>query len=182
MENVENWKEVEGYEGLYEVSNLGRVRSLVDNHGSVRKEPKVLKGEKKRDGYLFVILYKDGKRKTFSVHRLVANAFIPNPQNLREVNHKDEDKTNNRVQNLEWCSHEYNNNYGTRNQRVAEKRRGVYNTRTSKAVISTDEFGNEEYFPSLMEAERRYGFKNGHICDCLKGKLKTYKGRTWRYA
>lgn len=170
MLKIETWRDIEGYEGLYEVSNLGNVRSL--NYLRTGKT-KILKVRKYKNGYLYVDLCKNGKPKNFMIHRLVANAFISNPQNLPQVNHKDENKENNHVSNLEWCTCAYNLNYGTHNQRIAEK--------NSKPVISTDKNGNEEYFPSIMEAERRYGFKNQHICDCLKGRQKTHKGRTWQY-
>lgn len=170
----EEWKPIQDYEELYEVSNYGRVRSLVDTHRNIRKEPKILKTGKNGKGYLHVTLWKKGKSKTFKLHRLVTNAFIPNPQNLPQINHKDEDKTNNHVENLEWCTASYNNSYGTRIERVAEK--------CSKPVISTDKNGVEEYFPSVAEAERRYGFNHQNICHCCNGKRKTHKGRRWRYA
>ena len=114
---IEEWRPVVGYEGLYEVSNTGRVRSL-DRYTKYRcsyrlHKGKVLSPAIKDNGYLIVRLQK----RMFYVHRLVAEAFIENPDNLPEVNHLDEDKTNNRVDNLEWCDHKYNMNYGTRNIR-----------------------------------------------------------------
>ena len=123
--NEEIWRPIEGYEGLYEVSNLGRVRSLdryVKGKGKSYRlhKGKVLSSAKDTIGYLFVILHCNGKCKTIRVHRLVAEAFIPAVEGLSEVNHKDEDKTNNRVENLEWCSHKYNMNFGTRNIRAKE--------------------------------------------------------------
>lgn len=113
LENIENeiWRDIEGYEGLYQVSNLGRVKSLGNDK---TKKEKILSQYENKNGYLYVNLCKDGKMKTFRVHRLVANAFIPNPNGYRCVNHKDEDKTNNCVDNLEWCTHQYNNTFGTR--------------------------------------------------------------------
>ena len=121
----EIWRPVVGYEGLYEVSNLGRVRSLdmyvKVGYGNYRlHKGKVLSPTKNKNGYLKVNLYCNGKQKTIDVHRLVTEAFLPNPDNLPQVNHKDEDKTNNRVENLEWCDHKYNMNYGTRNIRAKE--------------------------------------------------------------
>ena len=106
---IEEWKPVVGYEGLYEVSNTGQIRSLKRNI--------ILRPKKEPTGYLRCNLSLNKNVKTFSIHRLVAQAFLPNPDNLPEVNHKDEDKTNNRVENLEWCNHKYNMNYGTRNIR-----------------------------------------------------------------
>ena len=116
----EIWKEIEGYEGLYEVSNLGRVRSLdreqfqIGNGGSYFKriyKGRILKFKIDYHGYYRVHLSVNGERKHYLVHRLVAEAFIPNPNNLPCVNHKDEDKTNNSVDNLEWCDVAYNNAY-----------------------------------------------------------------------
>ena len=114
---IEIWKDIEGYENLYQVSNLGRVKSLNYNHTG---KEKIMKAKKDK-GYLRVQLYKDGKPKFYSVHRLVATSFLPNPNNLSQVNHIDEDKSNNIVDNLEWCSAKYNSNYGTRIQRIVEK-------------------------------------------------------------
>lgn len=107
---MEEWKEVPGYEGLYEVSNTGNVRSLIKN--------KIIKGFINRCGYRLVGLTKNGIFKRFQVHRLVAQAFIPNPDNLPQINHKDENPSNNMVDNLEWCDATYNINYGARTDRV----------------------------------------------------------------
>ena len=118
---IEEWRPIEGYEGLYEVSNTGQVRSLdrYDNRNCFRKG-KVLSPIKDTDDYLKVNLYCNGKNKKCLVHRLVALTFIPNPDGLPQVNHKDEDKTNNSVDNLEWCTEKYNCNYGSRNIRRRE--------------------------------------------------------------
>ena len=118
---IEEWRPVVGYEGLYEVSNTGRVRSLdryvKTCYGSYRlHKGKVLSPGIRPDGYLVVSL----QYRMFRVHRLVAEAFLPNPDNLPQVNHKDEDKSNNRVDNLEWCDSKYNNNYGTARIRAKE--------------------------------------------------------------
>lgn len=109
---MEEWKAIPGYEGLYEVSNKGNVRNVRRNT--------LLRLPKNNNRYIRVSLCKNGIKTGLTVHRLVAGAFIPNPDNLPEVNHKDEDKTNNRVENLEWCDHKYNMNYGTRNIRAKE--------------------------------------------------------------
>lgn len=114
----EEWRPIKGYEGLYEVSSFGRVRSLdryvKTGYGSYRlHKGKVLSPGKDKDGYLSVHLFCNGKVHKRLVHRLVAQAFIPNPDNLPMINHKDEDKTNNSVDNLEWCTAKYNTNYGT---------------------------------------------------------------------
>ena len=118
---IEIYKDIQGYEG-YQVSNHGNIKSL--GNGKSRKE-KILKPVNTTKCYLQVELSKQGKRKKYLVHRLVAQAFIDNPNNLPQVNHKDEDKTNNHVTNLEWCDALYNNNYGTHNQRSAASRKKV---------------------------------------------------------
>lgn len=108
----EIWKDIEGYEGIYMISSKGRVKSL-----KFGKE-KILKNLKNTCGYLFVSLCKNGKFKNYLIHRLVASAFIDNPNNLSQINHKDEDKTNNRIDNLEWCDSSYNINFGTRTEKI----------------------------------------------------------------
>lgn len=109
---MEEWRDLKGYEGLYKVSNLGRVYSVYKQDF---KQPYFDK-----DGYLMIGLRKEGKHKNLRLHRIIAEAFIPNPDNLPCVNHKDENKTNNTVENLEWCTPAYNNCYGTRIERAAQ--------------------------------------------------------------
>ena len=123
----EIWRPIEGYEGLYEVSSYGRVKSLeksyIRKNGIIdHKSERILIPIKDKDGYLQVKLYKDKKQYTRKLHRLVAEAFLDNPYNKPEVNHKDEDKTNNRVDNLEWCDGKYNINYGSCIDRALETR------------------------------------------------------------
>ena len=172
---MEQWKAIAGYDGQYEVSDLGRIKSL-----KYAKE-KILKPRKNLGGYLQVILHKDGNSKTITVHRLVATAFISNPGNLETVNHKDEVKTNNAVSNLEWMSREDNNNYGTRNKRVSEARLNhpafsnqvqMFNKQTGELLAT---------FPSLMEAKRVTGIDKSHISACCLGKLKSAGGYIWKY-
>lgn len=120
----EVWRDVVGYEGLYEVSSFGRVRSvdrIVRNRYGVRVSRGKILTPSLNDGYLFVSLCNKCKYKTKYVHRLVAEAFIPNPNNLPQINHKDETRDNNRVDNLEWCDSKYNNNYGTKVQRSIDR-------------------------------------------------------------
>ena len=155
----------------YEVSNLGNVKSL--NYRSTGKA-QVLKPADSGKGYLFVNLYKNGKNKMFKVHRLVAMAFIPNPDNLPEINHKDENKQNNKVDNLEFCDGEYNINFGTGIERRAKK--------VSKPVKQFDLRGNFiQEFPSVMEAQRKFGYSQGNISSACSGKLKTAYGYRWSY-
>ena len=180
MEN-EIWRPVEGYLGLYEVSSCGRIRSLermkwCGLHGGcyIAVPEKILKTRKSRNGYTCVNLYKDGKMKTHKVHRLVSVAFIPNPNNLPEVNHKDEDKENNHVDNLEWCTPKYNVNYGTGTERMAEKHR--------KPIYSVDrETGLITYWESIAEASRQLGISKGNICSCLKGRYRFAGNYVWHY-
>ena len=169
-QNMEHWKAIAGYEGLYEVSDMGRVKSLW--YGKDR----ILKPGKSGMGYLKVGLCKDGNLKQLLVHRLVAEAFIPNPNNLETVNHKDEDKTNNEISNLEWMSMKDNINYGTHNKRVAES--------LSKQVKMFDKSTGEllATFYSTREAERVTGIAQSNIRSCCNGKRKSAGGYIWRYA
>ena len=181
----EIWKDIEGFEGKYQISNMGNVKSL--NYKHTGKE-EILKPYADGHGYLKVFLYKDGKRKNCRVNRLVAIAFCENPHGFKEVNHIDEDKTNNNADNLEWCSRSYNCNYGTRNNRVAEKMRGRKQSeehikKRSKPIIGIDKVtGLIVEFPSAREAERQTGIANQSICACCKGKQMTAKGYTFFYA
>ncbi len=168
----EVWKPIPGYEGLYEVSDLGRVRSL-----NYKRTGKVVikKLNKHKCGYLQVELWKDDKPKVIFVHRLVALAFIPNPCNLPCVNHKDENKTNNCVDNLEWCDYDYNNNYGTRSSRLAKTK--------SKTVLQYDLDGNlVKEWMSAMEIKRQTGWSQGNISSCCVGKRNIAYGYKWKYA
>ena len=164
------------YEGLYKVSNWGRILSL--NYRNTGK-PGLMTPLDSGDGYLKVQLWKNGKYKICSVHRLVAETFLENPENLPEVNHIDEDKTNNRVDNLEWKTHRDNCNHGTRNQRAAKAK---INGKKSKKVLQftlSGEFIRE--WPSIHECERN-GFNRGAVSACCHGKQKTYKGFLWMFA
>lgn len=121
---MEIWKDIEGYEGLYQVSNMGRIKSL--NYRNTGKEG-LLSCKPNKDGYIVVGLSKNKKVKPFYAHRLVAEAFLPNPDNLPVVNHKIDDyehRSDNRVENLEWCTVEYNNNYGTHNKKLSKSNKG----------------------------------------------------------
>ena len=179
----EIWKDIKDYEGLYQVSNLSRVRSLerwemLKNGYSRSRKGRILKTHIDKYGYERVMLYKDGKQKLKQVHRLVAEAFIPNPDNLPCVNHKDENPLNNVVSNLEWCTYKYNINYGTAIERRSEK---MTNGKLSKKVFQYDLEGNFiREWESVHEAGRN-GFNQAHIIDCCKGKYKQHKGFIWTY-
>jgi hypothetical protein len=169
----EIFKDIQGFEGLYQVSNLGNVKSLNYNHTG---KEKILKPAKNNKGYLMVNLYKEGKQKTCKIHRLVAQSFIENPQNLPQVNHKNEIKTDNASSNLEWCTNEYNNNYGTRNQRVAES--NTNNPNKSKPVLCVE---TGKIYSSTNEVQRELGFSQGNISSACRGKYKQAYGYTWKY-
>lgn len=171
----EIFKDIKDLEGKYQVSNFGNVLSL--NYGRTGK-PKLLKPLTEGGGYLFVNLCKNGKKKMFKIHRLVAETFLENPDNLPQVNHKDEDKTNNRVDNLEWCDNKYNCNYGTRIERIVKKQT---NRNKSKKVLQFTLDGKFiREWPSTAECERN-GFNSGHVSSCCNGKEKSHKGFLWKY-
>ena len=181
---MEIWRDIKGYEGLYQVSNEGRVKSLerrVPNGRGYTRIVKecIMKQCLDSKGYSQVQLHNDTTKSTKKVHRLVAEAFIDNPDNLPEVNHKDECKTSNVVENLEWCDTKYNINYGTHNERVAKS---LTNGVTSKPIIQYDLGGNfiQEY-PSMHEAARCLGLKQGGISMCCRGIAKTAYGFVWKY-
>ena len=168
MTDEEIWCPIKGYENIYEVSDKGRVKSL--KFGKER----ILKLGITTDGYLMVKLLKNGEMKPYRVHRLVAQTFIPNPDNLPQVNHIDENPSNNKVENLEWCDAKYNNNYGTHNQRMAEKK--------SKPVLQytkSGEFVRE--WKSIKDAKRNLGFYHGNISSCCTAKLKSANGFVWKF-
>lgn len=175
----EIWKQVDGYGGRYEISNLGRLKSYAQD----KKNGKIKTGSKTHKGYLTIKLYagRDGEResKFRPIHRLVAEAFIPNPENLPQINHKDEDKTNNRADNLEWCTNEYNMTYGTRLERVALANRAC--PATSLKVQSVDASGAVAIYNSIGEAERLTGLSHSNIVRALKGRAHTCGGRKWYY-
>ena len=169
----EIWCPIKGYEGQYQVSDKGRVRSI--KFGKER----ILKPGSDKDGYLQVCLYKNGEQKECKVHRIVAQTFTPNPDNLPEVNHKDEDKINNKVSNLEWCDRKYNQNYGTRNQRMAEKNT---NGKLSKPVLQYTKSG--EYvreWKSASDVQRNLGYFQNYISSCCTGKYKYAYNFIWKF-
>lgn len=172
MDKKEIWLPVKGYEGLYEVSSLGRVRSIVNDKS---RKTKVLSPGDNGIGYLQVGLFKNGKRKHFKVHRLVAQAFLPNWFEEPEVNHRDENKHNNHIDNLEWCEHKYNCNHGTRNERI------ITNGKLSKPVLQYTKSGEFVKEWNSTNETIRSGYKQANVCACCNGKLKSYKGYIWKY-
>lgn len=167
----EIWKDIAGYEGLYQVSNFGRVKSI--RFGKER----ILKPFKTGKGYLQVCLYKNNKRKKYYVHRLVAQTFLEIPEYLKQyigtvylhINHKDENRQDNFVNNIEWCDAKYNINYGTRTEKQ------------SKTVVQYTLDGRfVREWASIAECGRN-GFNQACVCMCCKGERKTHKGFIWKY-
>ena len=164
----EQWYPVKGYESMYEVSDQGRVKSV-----KFGKE-KILKPGRNQQGYLLVNICKNGERKMYLVHRLVAQAFIPNTNNLPQVNHKDEDKENNKVENLEWCDSKYNINYGNRTQRQVYK--------LSKPVLQyTKSGGLVREWKSATDVERNLGYFHNYISKCCTGRYKSAYNFIWKF-
>lgn len=160
---MEKWRDIKEYEGLYQVSNWGRIKSLPRN-GTIKKE-RILTLVKNKDGYMVVNLSKNNKTKKFQVHRLVATHFLENPDDLPQVNHKDENKENNHYSNLEFCTGEYNNQY----------------SKTIK-VNQYDLNGNFiRTWASMSEASIKLGINKTSISQCCKGKYKTAYGYKWIY-
>lgn len=176
----EEWRDVIGYEGKYQVSCLGRVRSverlIKTNRFNITKlvKGRIMKLKLRREGYLEVNLWLEGKYKTHKVHRLVAMAFIANPNNYKEINHKDENKANNHIDNIEWCTSKYNVNYGSRNKRCALSK--------YKAVVQLNIVGEViARHVSLTVAGVSVGGNAQGVFLCVKGKINTYKGFIWKY-
>jgi hypothetical protein len=172
----EIWKTIEDYPD-YMISNMGRVKSL--KYGKER----IIKQLKNKDGYWRVILCKEGKTKQYYIHRLVAMNFIPNPNNLPIINHKDENPSNNCVSNVEWCSYTYNINYGKRNEKVAKAHKGKPNISVSKPILQFSKSGNIILgkFNSLSQVSKLLNINCSDICNCCNGKRKSAKGYKWMY-
>lgn len=177
--NGEIWKDIEGYEGCYQVSNLGRVKSLerINSYGE-RVHEKIKAFGDNGHGYLIVNLYKDNKVKMSYIHRLVANAFIPNPYNLPQINHKDEDKSNNDVQNLEWCTQKYNSNYGTLKVRA---RKTLLDNNRARSI---DVYSSDGKFIKTYECAydmEKDGISRRAAYAICSGRVLSWHGLTFRF-
>lgn len=177
-EECEVWKDIEGYENLYQVSNFGRIHSLdrfvPRKTGTVQKvHGRILKLIEDKDGYLQVSLWKENKMKKAKVHRLVGEAFIPNPNNLSEINHINEMKNDNTVSNLEWCTRKENINHGTRTEQAAKAKR--------RPVIGINlDTGNKNTFKSMRKTIK-FGFHPSAIRKVCMGEQESHKGYSWEF-
>ena len=171
----EEWRDIVGYEGRYQVSSTGRVKSLERKDCLERTiRERILKQAVTHNGYLRVDLCAGGKRKRLRVHRLVGEAFLPRAEGKDAINHKDEDKTNNNVWNLEWVSDKENCNFGTRNERIAKA--------NSKPVAQCTKGGElVKTWSSLIEIGKQTGFSIGNISQAANGKYKQAHGFIWKY-
>ena len=167
---MEEWKDIKGYEGMYQISNEGRVRSFRKSSSGILMKTRLVKG------YVKVTFKVDGVPHDYYIHRLVMENFCPiENMNEMEVNHKDENKENNNITNLEWCTHYENLMYGTRGQRSGEK---MKNSSRCKPVRCIE---TNEIYKSIREAERITGFPSTNICQCCKHPNRTLNGQHWEY-
>lgn len=190
--NKEIWKDIKDYEGLYQVSNLGRVKRLEWKRFSLDKwqtmKEKILKQTISTTGYWHISLNKNGNHNTYKVHRLVARAFIPNSDDLPCINHKDNNPLNNKVENLEWCTYKYNN-YKDHNKKLSQSRLGKKasdETRqklrdSNPKMLSVQCIETEIIYKSINEASRKTGVDASSISKVCKGKYKTAGGFHWKY-
>ena len=165
---MEIWKDIKNYEGIYQINNFGKIKSAYKKGNNCNN--KILKVSYTYNGYERVGLSKNNKTKKYLVHRLVAETFIPNPNNYPCINHKDENKQNNNINNLEWCTRSYNINYGNRNNNL------------NKEVWQYDLKGNFiKKWKSTMEIQRSLGYKNQNISSACRGKSRTAYNYIWKY-
>ena len=181
---IEVWRDIKGYEGLYQISNWGRVKSLPRKYA--QKTEKILKNCKNGSGYYLVVLNKNGESKNHHIHRLVAEAFIHNPDNLPIINHKNGNKLNNSVENLEWCTYSHNTleSYRLNPRETYSPSRGKFGKdhHNSKKVLQYDLNGNFiREWECAREIQRRLNIHVGNISSCLNGKRKTTGGYIWKF-
>lgn len=177
----EIWRDIKGFEGIYQVSNLGRVKSLerIDIRGHRLKE-RIRKPTKDRDGYYRIQLWKQSIIKQYLIHRLVFETFNGSIPEGYEINHLDESPINNALSNLSLVTHKENLNYGTRTKKCSKKLKNRKDL--SKSVLQfTLEYVLVKEYSSTHQAERETGFAQQNICACCKGKLKQAYGYKWRY-
>lgn len=168
----EIWKDIKGFEGLYQVSNYGQIKSLKWNHSNTIKLLTLTNNQ----GYMRTYLFKDKIKYSKYVHDLVAEAFIPNPNHYTEVNHIDENKENNFYLNLEWCNKKYNSNYGNRNKLISQ------NSAMLRPILQYDLGDNfiKEY-PCIISAVKELGIRSSGISNCCAGRYSQSGGYKWKY-
>ena len=189
--NIEIWKDIEGYEGLYQVSNTGKIKSLKSWGGN---NERIMKPRNQGTGYLSIGLSKDKKCRQFLVHRLVAQAFIPNPNNYDFVNHKDENKTNNVIENLEWCTKSYNSiyylNFNPKRKKEYAERLKKNPSPMTQRIPKTHIYKVNQYtkdgefiatYDSPTEASIKTGISNSQIIGAINRNLRTDKQRQKNY-
>ena len=182
------WKDIEGYNGKYQISDTGAVRSFMKGKSIIMKQ------RRDKDGYMLISLYKDKKPKTYKVHRLVAQHFLPNIENYPQINHINEKKDDNHASNLEWCDCKYNINYGNHNTRCAESLRGKKHTAeriekiranapgSKKVIMLTPDKERIREFRSASEAARYLNGSATNVTAVIRGRSKTYKGYIFAYS
>ena len=181
---MEIWRDIKGYEGVYQISNMGNVKSLGNNKS--RKE-KVLKLAKNTNGYLKVNLYKDGKQKNYLIHRLVAESFIPKVEGKTHVDHIDSNRQNNNVNNLRWCTIVENNNFDLYRKHMSEAKKGEKHHMYGKTgalhnrskIVLCIETG--KIYGSTMEAGRETGINQSSISAVCNSRRKSAGGYHWKY-
>ena len=189
---MEEWRDIKGYEGLYQISNLGRVKSLPRKIRNQHCKNEYIKTPiPDKDGYLRVTLYDRGRNKTYAIHKLVAIHFLDNPNNFPIINHKNEIRSDNRVENLEWCTnsenqiHAYKNGLKVQTEEIKKKiglsRLGKYKGRNSYNCKKVKCVSTGEVFYSLNEAGEKYNISPSSITECCRGRHKTAKGLKWEY-
>lgn len=180
----EIWKDIKGYEGLYQVSNLGRVRSF-PRRGTHTNKIHILKPGINHKGYLQVGLVNKGKSHSYKVHRLVADAFIQNLNRKEQVNHINGVKTDNRVENLEWCTNKENMKHAWK-MGLRSKEKTYYHGKEHCNSVSIEQYTlNGEFIKKwycVRDVERTLGFDNRNLCACCRGKRPTAYGYKWKYA